>query len=181
MAKLVAEQQHGAAGVDDDGDGRGQRPRLAPVANAWAEALGQDTRYPATLASFLAHCHAQGQARPTPLLLTYGVGDYNRLHQDLYGEHVFPLQVAILLSRPGEDFTGGEVVLTEYPLSQSCTGMSIPSTMPTDQCLQDQQGGSLENFCPSSSSSTSGVRGTKVHMTREAAMRAAALRISGAA
>lgn len=88
-------------------------PRLAPVANAWAEALGMDTRYPATLASFLAHCHAQGQARPTPLLLKYGPGDYNRLHQDLYGGVQFPLQAAVLLSAPGADFDGGEFVLTE--------------------------------------------------------------------
>ncbi|CAO3356805.1 2OG-Fe(II) oxygenase [Azospirillum palustre] len=94
--------------------------RLAPVANRWAAAMGLDTRYPAEHAEFLERCHAAGQTRPTPLLLKYGPGDYNCLHQDLYGETVFPLQVAILLSAPGTDFTGGEFVLTEQrPRMQS--------------------------------------------------------------
>jgi hypothetical protein len=94
--------------------------RLYQVANRWNEAMGIDIRYPPTHDGFLERCHAAGQSRPTPLLLQYGAGDYNCLHQDLYGEHVFPLQVAILLSEPGRDFTGGEFVLTEQrPRMQS--------------------------------------------------------------
>ncbi|TFV79998.1 proline hydroxylase [Bradyrhizobium frederickii] len=94
--------------------------RLQPVANRWNEAMAIDIRYPDSHASFLKRCHEAGQARPTPLLLQYGAGDYNCLHQDLYGEHVFPIQVAILLSEPGRDFTGGEFVLTEQrPRMQS--------------------------------------------------------------
>jgi len=86
---------------------------LAPIANAWNERLRVETRYPATHQEFLDLCHQAGQLRPTPLLLQYGPGDYNCLHQDLYGDVAFPLQVAILLSEPGRDFAGGEFVLTE--------------------------------------------------------------------
>ena len=107
--------------------------RLAPVANRWEEMLGREPRFPGAHADYLRACHAAGQVRPTPLLLKYGAGDYNCLHQDLYGDLVFPLQAAFLLSRPGEDFTGGEFVLTEQrPRMQSrvevaplCQGQAV--------------------------------------------------------
>jgi hypothetical protein len=95
-------------------------PQLAPIANRWNETMDIVARYPPAHEEFLAQCHAAGQTRPTPLLLQYATGDYNCLHQDLYGEQVFPLQVAILLSAPGLDFEGGEFVLTEQrPRMQS--------------------------------------------------------------
>jgi uncharacterized protein len=98
----------------------GLYPRLAPVANGWNAAMGIEIRYPEKHTEFIRRCHDAGQVRPTPLLLQYGEGDYNCLHQDLYGEHVFPIQVAILLSEPSRDFTGGEFVLTEQrPRMQS--------------------------------------------------------------
>ena len=94
--------------------------RLAPVANRWNAVMGIEIRYPEKHTEFIRRCHDAGQVRPTPLLLQYGEGDYNCLHQDLYGEHVFPIQVAILLSEPSRDFTGGEFVLTEQrPRMQS--------------------------------------------------------------
>ena len=101
-------------------------PRLVPIANRWSAALQLGVDYPEDHARFLERCHAGGQLRPTPLLLQYGEGDYNCLHQDLYGEHVFPLQVAILLSEPGSDFTGGEFVMTEQRPRMQSRPMVLP-------------------------------------------------------
>ncbi len=100
--------------------------RLAPIANRWNETMSLDQRYPATHAEYLARCHAAGQTRATPLMLRYGPGDYNCLHQDLYGEHVFPLQAVMLLSRPGEDFEGGEFVMTEQRPRMQSRPMVVP-------------------------------------------------------
>jgi hypothetical protein len=99
---------------------------LVPVANRWNDVMGIDARYPEQHADFVERCHNAGQVRPTPLLLQYGVDDYNCLHQDLYGEHVFPLQLAILLSDPGADFTGGEFVMTEQRPRMQSRPMVVP-------------------------------------------------------
>jgi hypothetical protein len=103
-------------------------PPLAAIAQRWNEAMGIDVRYPLAHADFLKRCHAAGQTKPTPLLLQYAPGDYTCLHQDLYGEHVFPLQVAFLLSQPGEDFTGGEFVLTEQRPRMQSRAEVVPVT-----------------------------------------------------
>ena len=101
-------------------------PHLAPLANRWHERMGLPARFPADHADFLARCHAAGQRRPTPLLLRYGAGDYNCLHQDLYGEHVFPLQAAFLLDEPGRDFDGGEFVIVEQRPRQQSAPQVVP-------------------------------------------------------
>jgi hypothetical protein len=102
---------------------------LVPIANRWNTSMGSEVRYPEQHADFIARCHQAGQDRPTPLLLQYGADDYNCLHQDLYGEHVFPLQLAILLSAPNKDFTGGEFVMTE----QRPRMQSRPTVVPLQQ------------------------------------------------
>jgi hypothetical protein len=101
-------------------------PHLVAIANRWNEAMRIDVRYPATHAEYMASCHKAGQDKPTPLLLKYGRDDYNCLHQDLYGEHVFPLQVAVLLSEPDKDFTGGEFVMTEQRPRMQSRPMVVP-------------------------------------------------------
>ena len=101
-------------------------PHLVPIANRWNEAMGISVRYPAKHADYIDRCHQAGQNKPTPLLLKYGADDYNCLHQDLYGEHVFPLQLAILLSEPDTDFTGGEFVLTEQRPRMQSRPMVVP-------------------------------------------------------
>jgi hypothetical protein len=101
-------------------------PRLVPLANRWHQRMGMSVRFPQEHAEFIARCAASGQSRPTPLLLQYGAGDYNCLHQDLYGEHVFPLQLAVLLSEPATDFKGGEFVLTEQRPRRQTRAAVVP-------------------------------------------------------
>ncbi|MET0284473.1 MAG: 2OG-Fe(II) oxygenase [Polyangiales bacterium] len=101
-------------------------PHLAPIANRWCERMKQAVRFPADHAAFLARCHEAGQPRPTPLLLRYEADDYNCLHRDLYGEHVFPLQMAFLLDQPGVDFEGGEFVMTEQRPRMQSRAMVLP-------------------------------------------------------
>ncbi|KSB90318.1 proline hydroxylase [Caulobacter vibrioides] len=104
----------------------GLYPPLAAIANDWMARLGEERRFPEALDGMLERCRAAGQARPTPLLLTYGPGDYNCLHQDLYGEHVFPLQAAFLLDQPGRDFEGGEFVIVEQRPRQQSAAQVVP-------------------------------------------------------
>jgi len=101
-------------------------PHLAPIANQWHERMGKAVRFPHDLAAFLDRCHQAGQVRPTPLLLEYAAEDYNCLHRDLYGEHVFPVQMAILLDQPCEDFEGGEFVMTEQRPRMQTRAMVLP-------------------------------------------------------
>jgi hypothetical protein len=101
-------------------------PHLAPIANNWQARTGRPSRFPDRHADYIAQCHKSGQTRPTPLLLRYGAGDYNCLHQDLYGAEVFPLQVAVLLSEPGKEFTGGEFVLIEQRPRMQSRAMVVP-------------------------------------------------------
>jgi len=114
-------------------------PHLVPLANRWNEAMAVDVRYPDAHADYLERCHAAGQVRPTPLLLRYGEGDYNCLHQDLYGDHVFPIQVAILLSEPGRDFTGGEFVMTEQRPRMQSRPMVVPLRQGDAVCFAVQR------------------------------------------
>ena len=101
-------------------------PHLVPIANRWNNAMGIDVRYPEKHADFIERCHRAGHAKPTPLLLKYGADDYNCLHQDLYGEHVFPLQLSVLLSKPDQDFAGGEFVMTEQRPRMQSRPMVVP-------------------------------------------------------
>jgi len=105
---------------------RGIYAGLAPIANRWAETLGNEALYPDQLEDYTKICHDAGQTKPTPLILKYGPGDYNRLHQDLYGDHSFPLQMAILLSEPGQDFDGGEFILTEQRARMQSRATVVP-------------------------------------------------------
>lgn len=104
-------------------------PQLVPIANTWMERLRTDKSFPGNLHDLQAQCHAQGQLKPTPLLLKYGQGGFNALHQDLYGEVFFPVQVAVVLSRPGVDFTGGEFVLTQQAARSQGTAMVLNPDM----------------------------------------------------
>lgn len=101
-------------------------PHLVPVANRWYERMGNEVRFPREHAAFLDRCHRAGQVRPTPLLLEYGPDDYNCLHRDLYGDHFFPMQIAVLLDQPGKDFDGGEFVMTEQRPRMQSRAMVLP-------------------------------------------------------
>ena len=114
-------------------------PHLAPIANQWQERMGKELRFPGDHAAFLERCHQAGQTRPTPLLLEYAPEDYNCLHRDLYGEHVFPLQIAILLDQPGEDFEGGEFVMTEQRPRMQTRAMVLPLKEGRRRRLRGQQ------------------------------------------
>jgi uncharacterized protein len=102
--------------------------RLAPLANAWMDRLRRPHRYPGTLKAYLRRCHRDGQKRPTPLLLKYGAGDYNCLHQDLYGDAYFPMQVTVLLSQPGPDYGGGEFIVVEQRPRKQSRASVVPLT-----------------------------------------------------
>jgi hypothetical protein len=129
-ALLTSEQCRGLAALYDREDTFRSRqaiyPQLAPIANRWRERLREDGRFPATLGSYLGECHKAGQERPTPLILKYETGDYNCLHQDLYGPLVFPLQLTVLLSAPEADFSGGEFLLVEQRPRAQSRGEVVP-------------------------------------------------------
>ena len=133
---------------------------LVPAANRWAEALRKPGRYPARLEKYLAECHAAGQTRPTPLLLRYGPGDFNCLHQDLYGALAFPFQVTVLLSKPGVDFSGGEFVLTQQrPRMQSRVDVVPLSQGDAVAFVVNERPGAWNAWCVPGADASRGERG----------------------